>query len=166
MGFGMGHRLKVSTFFFFFCNVVYLAPFHMPQENLNAGKVISKFGCASLRLAYEVSTWHTGRDGHGAAEELMNRRDFIFQKRIIGVGSDPPFWDCYWKKNVGLKTFENTYCQMIIFSEKNLCGNLIVPVLFEADFQPDVPLGWSCCNVHFRINEQNIISVQLLITDY
>ena len=35
-----------------------------------------------------------------------------------------------WKKNFNLKTFENTYCQMIAFPESNLFRLLMLPVLF------------------------------------
>ena len=38
-----------------------------------------------------------------------------------------------WKKNFSLKTFKNTYCQVIAFPERNLFGISMLPALFSGD---------------------------------
>lgn len=95
-------------------------------------KIVSKFGPVSLRLGVG-STPDRGHDEHYIQQESLRvepKFSFLKKKKMLELMETLGSRTVNWKKNFNLKTFENTYCQMIAFPESNLFRLLMLPVLF------------------------------------
>lgn len=69
------------------------------------------------------STPDTGYDEHYTAREPQGRTKVYFlKKKKLELMETLGSRTVNWTKNFNLKTFQNTYCQMIAFPESSLLG--------------------------------------------